>query len=395
MQRTLTTEKLPIRLWLPDIDADTLQQAKNLANLPCIFHHVAIMPDAHVGYGMPIGGVAAAVEVVIPNAVGVDIGCGVAACRTSLAGLDGASLKRLLGEVRRHIPLGFQHHKQPQPHSRMPEIDAGEGSGELAVVEAEYESGRLQLGTLGGGNHFIEVQGGDDGFLWLMIHSGSRNLGYRVANHYNRIAAQATGRHKLFPLSWQLDYLKGDSGEGRSYLREMEYCVRFAAANRRAMMDRVQELLADLQPGVEFTAFYDVAHNYAAVEEHFGRRVVVHRRGRRGRRRAISASSPAPRAATATWCAALAMPRASPPVPMGRGGGWGENRPSGNSTCARRSPASRSGAFSTPSATARISRRPPGPIRISTRSWPTSRIWCASSPPSTPWRWSRAEGRRR
>ena len=279
MQRTLTSEKLPIRLWLPDIDADTLQQAKNLANLPCIFHHVAIMPDAHVGYGMPIGGVAAAVEVVIPNAVGVDIGCGVAACRTSLAGLDGASLKRLLGEVRRHIPLGFQHHKQPQPHSRMPEIDAGEDSGELAVVEAEYESGRLQLGTLGGGNHFIEVQGGDDGFLWLMIHSGSRNLGYRVANHYNRIAAQATGRHKLFPLSWQLDYLTVDSGEGRSYLREMEYCVRFAAANRRAMMDRVQELLADLQPGVEFTAFYDVAHNYAAVEEHFGRRVVVHRKG--------------------------------------------------------------------------------------------------------------------
>ena len=279
MQRTLTSEKLPIRLWLADIDADTLQQAKNLANLPCIFHHVAIMPDAHVGYGMPIGGVAAALAAVIPNAVGVDIGCGVAACRTSLTALDNACLKRLLGEVRRHIPLGFQHHKKPQPHSLMPDIDQGDGDGELTVVEAEYESGRLQLGTLGGGNHFIEVQRGDDGFLWLMIHSGSRNLGYRVASHYNRVAAQVTGRHKLFPLSWQLDYLKVDSGEGRSYLREMGYCVRFAAANRRAMMDRVQELLADLQPGVEFTAFFDVAHNYAAVEEHFGRPVVVHRKG--------------------------------------------------------------------------------------------------------------------
>jgi len=280
MERTIATEKLPIKLWLAELDPDTLQQAKNLANLPCLFHHVAIMPDAHVGYGMPIGGVAAAVEAVIPNAVGVDIGCGVAACQTSLTHLETGALKRLLGEARRVIPLGFQHHKKPQPHQLMPPWPADGESNNLPIVEREYENGRLQLGTLGGGNHFIEVQRGDDGFLWLMIHSGSRNIGYQVANHYHRVAADFTKKRGMpIPSAWQLDFLPEDSLQGRNYLREMNYCVAFAAANRRAMMDRVRELLAEIEPTVAFGDLFDVAHNYAAEELHFGRLVVVHRKG--------------------------------------------------------------------------------------------------------------------
>lgn len=280
MERTIATEKLTIKLWLAELDPDTLQQAKNLANLPCLFHHVAIMPDAHVGYGMPIGGVAAAVGSVIPNAVGVDIGCGVAACRTSLPHLETGALKRLLGEVRRVIPLGFQHHKKPQPDELMPPWPEGEEPISMPIVDREYQNGRLQLGTLGGGNHFIEVQRGDDGYLWLMIHSGSRNLGYQVANHYNRVAADFSKKHaKPIPSAWQLDFLPLDSRQGQCYLREMNYCAAFAAANRRAMINRVQELLVEIVPAALFGELFDVAHNYATLEPHFGRQVVVHRKG--------------------------------------------------------------------------------------------------------------------
>ncbi len=104
MIKIIETEKKPIKLWLDDIDQDTLEQAKNLANLPFVHHHVAIMPDAHVGYGMPIGGVAATEKVVIPNAVGVDIGCGVCAVQTSLRHLNQSELKKILQAVRQTIP---------------------------------------------------------------------------------------------------------------------------------------------------------------------------------------------------------------------------------------------------------------------------------------------------
>lgn len=280
MITTLTSEKKPIKLWLEDIDQDTLEQAKNLANLPFLFHHVAIMADAHVGYGMPIGGVAATEDVVIPNAVGVDIGCGVCALQTSLPTLAKEQLKKLLYAIRQTIPLGFQHHKKPQPGGRMPEFARGQGEKDLPVVAREYASGVLQLGTLGGGNHFIELQQGNDERLWIMIHSGSRNIGYQVAKHYNLAAADHNKAHGAkVPGKWQLDYLPVDSELGQRYIREMTYCVRFAAANRRAMLDRVRELLGELVPSATFTSAIDVPHNYAAMETHFGRSVMVHRKG--------------------------------------------------------------------------------------------------------------------
>lgn len=162
----------------------------------------------------------------------------------------------------------------------MPEFSRGLFDEDFPVTAREYTSAVLQLGTLGSGNHFIELQQGDDGLVWIMIHSGSRNLGYQVANHYNRLAADFTRKHAShIPAAWQLDSLPLDSPQGRSYLEEMTYCVRFAAANRLAMMERVKELLVEIEPSVEFKEFYDVAHNYAAEELHFGRKVVVHRKG--------------------------------------------------------------------------------------------------------------------
>ncbi|NOR24492.1 MAG: RtcB family protein [Desulforhopalus sp.] len=280
MIKTINTEKKPIQLWLEDIDHDTLEQAKNLANLPFLHHHVAIMPDAHVGYGMPIGGVAATRDAVIPNAVGVDIGCGICAVQTSLPHIEKSQLKKVLQTIRQTVPLGFKHHKKVQPGNRMPEIAGTLTEKELPVVSREYENGRLQLGTLGGGNHFIELQQGDDGYIWLMVHSGSRNIGYQVANHYNRLAAAYNQAHGAkIPTKWQLDYLPVRSEAGQHYLKEMNYCVQFAVGNRQAMMQKVSEILLDFEPTVSFSPAFDVAHNYASLEYHFGKEVWVHRKG--------------------------------------------------------------------------------------------------------------------
>lgn len=280
MEKVLTTEHLPIKLWLTELDADTGEQVRNLANHPDVFHHVALMADAHVGYGMPIGGVAATLNKVIPNAVGVDIGCGICTVQTSLTHLDKNQLKTLLAAIRQQIPLGFNHHRQPQDAALMPRPVKGYSLGDLPIVSQNYKSGRCQIGTLGGGNHFIEIQKADDDHIWLMIHSGSRNLGFKVAEHYNRLAIAHNRQSKsAIPTGWQLDSLPIDCSAGQLYLAEMNYCVAFAAANRRLMMTRIIDLIQQLFNPVHFAEAIDVAHNYAAVETHFNQQVLVHRKG--------------------------------------------------------------------------------------------------------------------
>ncbi len=275
MEKIISTEKKPIKLWLKDIEAGALEQAKNLANLPFSFSHIAIMPDAHQGYGMPIGGVMATKEVIIPNAVGVDIGCGMCAVRTSLMDIDHDTIKNIMQIIRRTIPLGFKHHKKKQKSSLMPEL-----SEDLKIVEQEYQSGLNQIGTLGGGNHFIEIQKGNDGNIWLMVHSGSRNLGYKVANHYNRLAGELNKKWKSpVPPNWQLAYRPLESKTGYQYLTEMSYCVEFALANRKLMMERVKNAVHDTVRNITFDPLINIAHNYAAIESHFRNDVIVHRKG--------------------------------------------------------------------------------------------------------------------
>lgn len=280
VSQVITSEKQPIKLWLDDLEEGTLLQAKNLANLPFIFRHVALMPDAHQGYGMPIGGVIATNETVIPNAVGVDIGCGMGAVRTSLSELGREQLKGLLAAVRRLIPLGFKHHKQRQDPALMPPLAASPNDEEMPVVAAEYLSALQQIGTLGGGNHFIEIQQGNDGRIWLMVHSGSRNLGLKVANYYNRLAIKLNRQAgSKIPAAWQLAFLPLADPTGQSYLREMNYCLEFARANRQLMMSRIQQALLQITPQATFEPLINIAHNYAAPEEHFGHRVMIHRKG--------------------------------------------------------------------------------------------------------------------
>ena len=276
MKQTITSEAIPIKLWLDDLAGEALQQARNLANLPYAFHHIAVMPDAHVGYGMPIGGILAGDGMVVPNAVGVDIGCGMVAVKTSLQTIEHGELKQVLQSIRTTVPLGFKHHRQPQPHETMVPPH-----GSLPIVEREYEAARTQIGTLGGGNHFIEIQRGRDGTIWFMVHSGSRNLGFRVASHYNKLAISLNKRWKsVVPAAWQLAALPLESKEGQEYFREMSYCVDFARANRAVICRQVQQALLDqVSAAVTFAEPVNIAHNYAALEEHFGKRVVVHRKG--------------------------------------------------------------------------------------------------------------------
>jgi len=282
----ISSENKPIKLWLDDIETGALEQAKHLANLPFVFRHVAIMPDAHQGYGMPIGGVMATRGVVVPNAVGVDIGCGMCAVRTSLTGLGRETLKKIMGGsrefkggIRSMVPVGFSHHARRQDESLMPQ-GFNLGKKNMPVVNREYSSALKQIGTLGGGNHFIEIQKGSDGFVWLMIHSGSRNIGLQVAEHYNKLAVRLNEKMGAPPpKAWQLAFLPLDCDEGQAYLEEMQYCVEFALANRRLMMERVKECVTDVVGEVELGETLNIAHNYAAMERHFDTDVLVHRKG--------------------------------------------------------------------------------------------------------------------
>jgi len=276
MKKVISDEKHPIKMWLDDIEEGALAQARNLANLPFTFKHIALMPDAHQGYGMPIGGVLATQGVVIPNAVGVDIGCGVRALRTGLSNIDTDILKNIVDEIKKMIPVGFSHQQKKQDEALMPEYP----DGTVPVIGVEYDSALFQIGTLGGGNHFIEIQKGSDGNIWIMLHSGSRNLGYKVANHYNKVAIELNTKwHSEVPKEWQLAFLPLDEEQGRLYMKEMQYCVDFAKANRALMMSKIQDAFLKFIPNIVFESEFDVPHNYAAYENHFGKNVMAHRKG--------------------------------------------------------------------------------------------------------------------
>ena len=280
MKKTINTERQPIKLWLDDVEAGTMEQAKHLANLPFIHKHIAVMPDAHLGYGMPIGGVMATDEVVIPNAVGVDIGCGMCALQTSLTSISTDNLKSIMALVRGSVPVGFKHHKKKQDRRLMPKTRGSAPLSELPIASREYNNALTQLGTLGGGNHFIEIQKGSDGHIWIMIHSGSRNLGYKVANYYNKLAIKLNRKwgSKISP-KWQLAFLPVNSKTGISYLLEMNFCLDFALANRKLMMERTKDAFLAVMAPVTFDQFINIAHNYAALETHFHKQVFVHRKG--------------------------------------------------------------------------------------------------------------------
>jgi len=282
MKKVISTERIPIKIWLEDLEEGALAQAKNLANLPFAFKHIPIMPDSHQGYGMPIGSILATKGVVIPNAVGVDIGCGMCVQKTNIKHLEKNDLKKVLSEARKVIPLGFNWHNEAQDDLFMPNMEYDD----LLIVKRGIVKARKQVGSLGGGNHFIEIQKGCDGFIYVMIHSGSRNLGHSVATHYNKLANKMNEKwHSVVTKKMELAFLPIETPEAKSYMKEMNYCVAFAYANRKLMMKRMMESIEKvfLETNEKFQfkigEIINESHNFAAWENHFGENVLVHRKG--------------------------------------------------------------------------------------------------------------------
>jgi len=284
MKLIISSEKLPIKIWTDEIEESALEQAKNLANLPFAFKHIALMPDCHTGYGMPIGGVLATrSNIIIVNAVGIDIGCGMLAVKTNLIDLSIEELKKIMGNIRKVIPVGFKHHDKPLSDSIMPNLDSFDIQPGM-VCWNEYQRAGSQIGTLGSGNHFIEIQKGSDGYIWYMIHSGSRNLGKQVADFYNKKAIEFNEKwYSSVPKEIQLAFLSTQELWGSLYQMEMNYCIAFALANRSQMSDMVQlcfeAVTGNREKLVKFEEPINISHNYAALEHHFGQNVMVHRKG--------------------------------------------------------------------------------------------------------------------
>ena len=270
----------PVKIWTNDVEETAMRQIENLTTLPFLHHHLAIMPDVHTGMGMPIGGVLACDGAVIPNAVGVDIGCGMCAVKTNWKMEDLPAhviRKEIMKGIRARIPLGMDHHKEAQDAKYLPQ---GHDIDKMEIVKRRQHSILHEVGTLGGGNHFIELQKDEEGNLWIMIHSGSRNLGKQVGDYYNKIAASLNEKwHSVVSPEIRLPFLPHGTREFGAYWNEMKYCIDFALCNRRLMMERIQEVIADSLKGIEFEPMINIAHNYAAFEHHFGKDVIVHRKG--------------------------------------------------------------------------------------------------------------------
>lgn len=287
----------PIKVWLENIDQiekSCLEQAYHLADLPFIHKWVCLMPDTHTGKGMPIGGVIATEGVIIPNAVGVDIGCGMNFISTNIkaAGLkevvtgNGTLVQTIIADIMREIPVGFNSHTEKQTShvldQALEQAEKYEGNQELfPLIESAY----YQVGTLGGGNHFIELQEDQDGYLGIMLHSGSRHFGKRICDAYHKKARALNEMwYSQVPDEYRLAFLPVDSEEGQEYITWMNLAMDYAFENRARMMQRVKDIVAEKiqkysDQKVAFSEEINCHHNYASLEHHYGKNVWVHRKG--------------------------------------------------------------------------------------------------------------------
>ncbi|MBI9013236.1 MAG: RtcB family protein [Clostridiales bacterium] len=287
----------PIKIWLDSIESieeSCLEQAMNLSNLPFIHKWVALMPDTHTGMGMPIGSVIATENVIIPNAVGSDIGCGMIYTETSIKAdllrntptANGSLLQLIIGDIMRNIPVGFAKHKSKQSS---PVLDKAfktlpDDIHKKALLKA-LDNAYYQVGTLGGGNHFIELQEDDENNLMIMIHSGSRHLGNEVCKYFHSLArAENLKYHSSVPDAYRLSFFPTDTYNGESYIRYMHLALECAYENRKVMLDEVKDIIKNevmkhCHVDVHFNDALNRHHNYAELEHHYGKKVWVHRKG--------------------------------------------------------------------------------------------------------------------
>jgi tRNA-splicing ligase RtcB len=276
------TGHVPVKIWTTDIESSAEQQLTALGSCPFVFHHVAAMPDVHFGIGATIGSVFATKNVILPTAVGVDIGCGMLAQPFSVRAVDlSQSFLRDLHEVtKQEIPTGFGSHPGPQ---RWEGFEEGRYTDVVAPIVRDKAP--YQLGSLGGGNHFIELCKDEDDMVWLMLHSGSRGVGNMIAQHHIEVARELNYERKIksAPDLWVLPL---DTQEGQNYLKDMLWAQDYAMENRQRMLwtfidlfDRLlrKKLHIDLQ--FDKNAAINIHHNYANRETAYGEDVWVHRKG--------------------------------------------------------------------------------------------------------------------
>lgn len=284
----VTNDRLIAKTWCPidKIDDNALEQIKSLGNHPFLYKWAAIMPDCHYGKGATIGSVIPMEEVIIPSCVGVDLGCGVCTTKTNLKVDDiKPHLEKIDHQIRRSVPMGFNHRKDLSYMDKYPLSILYQSDFEKRVkivcdthMMGEYDKVFKQLGTLGGGNHFIELQYDSEGYIYIMIHSGSRNFGLQIANKFIKNAKAETNKYR-YRVPKDLDFLHYDSDLGKAYVYQMRVAVEFAYVNRYIMMMCIQDDLQRVFPGVKFEEYINIPHNYASLENHFGKNVWVHRKG--------------------------------------------------------------------------------------------------------------------
>lgn len=272
-------KNVDIHLWAQatEVESSALDQLRNIAALPWVFHHVAAMADVHLGAGATVGSVIAMKGAVSPAAVGVDIGCGMGAIKTSLTARDlPDSLHRLRTDLEARIPVGFSM------HSEEVDTDAGAPLWEefpslTDKVHGLFGRARRQLGTLGGGNHFIELCLDGEGGVWLMLHSGSRNIGKELAE-IHMAKAKKLAHNRDLP-DRDLSVFLAGTDEMKAYRRDLFWAQRYARVNREVMLDLALGVLCEHFPAFTTGEGIFCHHNYVAEEVHYGQDVLVTRKG--------------------------------------------------------------------------------------------------------------------
>lgn len=273
--------RVPIKVWskLEGVEPQAQEQLKNIAALPFVFKHVAAMPDVHLGKGATVGSVIATKGAVCPAAVGVDIGCGMAALKLNVRIDDIGRLAELRHSIERSIPVGFNSNKTVGA-----DVDAWEGWQNWLQLHSKVQGlgkkAREQLASLGGGNHFVEVCHDTDGWTWLMLHSGSRNIGKSLAEAHIDTAKDLMRRMFIGLPDPDLAYFAQGTDEFKAYIRDLTWAQAYALKNREIMMARLlKDVRHHLGREVEVGELVNCHHNFAVMESHFGENVLVTRKG--------------------------------------------------------------------------------------------------------------------
>jgi tRNA-splicing ligase RtcB (3'-phosphate/5'-hydroxy nucleic acid ligase) len=279
--------------WASVLDEGTLEQARRASEMPFIYPHLALMPDAHLGKGATVGSVIPTLGAIIPAAVGVDIGCGMIAVRTQFTADDvraRGELARLREAIERSIPLSAGNYNGTVYDSETAtRIEALERHQSADSAEKIAPNWRLQLGSLGSGNHFCEVSLDEEDRVWLFLHSGSRGVGNKIAQRHIKIASELAAKYWIPLPDPDLAYLAEGTDEFWSYIRDLRWAQYFALLNREEMMHRVIDRVQDwLGREVQTTETVNTHHNYTVKEDHFGKEVWLSRKG------AIDASAGTP-----------------------------------------------------------------------------------------------------